>query len=84
MMDEIGARGKGAAVVAPSPDGKMVGGRAGTNRFTGLPDPPDTPGKDAMCLDPQAMTWAQSWMAHGTWIMFAGTPYAPLMINQVP
>lgn len=138
---------KGAAVIAPGPDGKMVELKAGTNGFTCLPDQPETPGKDAMCLDPQAMIWAQSWMAHdpapkntapgiaymltggsdisatdpwaeagpnhqfvespphwmimwafdpavtglsttpskqGTWIMWAGTPYAHLMINQVP
>lgn len=138
---------KGAAVMAPGADGKMIELRPGTNGFTCLPDQPETPGKDAMCLDPQAMIWAQSWMAHdavpkntapgiaymltggsdisandpwakmvpgqafvespphwmvmwpfdaktsglsttpqkkGTWIMFAGTPYAHLMINQVP
>lgn len=138
---------KGAAVIAPGPDGKMMELKAGTNGFTCLPDQPETPGKDAMCLDPQAMVWAQSWMSHdpapkntapgiaymltggsdisandpwakivpgqkfvespphwmvmwafdpkttglsatpqksGTWIMFAGTPYAHLMINQVP
>jgi hypothetical protein len=138
---------KGAAVVAPGPDGKMTQLKAGTNGFTCLPDQPQTPGKDAMCLDAQSMIWAQSWMAHdpapkntapgvtymltggsdisatdpwakivpgqkfvespphymilwafdpkatglsttpskkGSWIMFAGTPYAHLMINQVP
>jgi len=137
----------GAAVIAPGPGGKLVQLKAGTNGFTCLPDQPETPGKDAMCLDPQAMIWAQSWMAHdpapkntapgvaymlsggsdisandpwakivpgqkfiespphymimwafdpkttglsttpskkGSWIMFAGTPYAHLMINQVP
>lgn len=55
---------KGAAVVAPGPDGKMVTLKAGTNGFTCLPDQPETPGKDAMCLDPQALVWAQSWMSH--------------------
>jgi hypothetical protein len=138
---------RGAAVIAPGPDGKMMELKVGTNGFTCLPDQPVTPGTDAMCLDPQAMIWAQSWMAHdpvprntapgmaymlaggsdisandpwarivpgqtfvespphwmvmwafdakttglsttpqthGTWIMFAGTPYAHLMINQVP
>jgi len=138
---------KGAAVIAPGPDGQMVELKAGTNGFTCLPDQPETPGKDPMCLDAQGMIWAQSWMAHdpapkntapgiaymlaggsdisatdpwaqptpghkfiespphwmimwpfaakasglsttpkktGTWIMWAGTPYAHLMINQVP
>ena len=55
---------KGATVIAQGPDGKMVQIKAGTNGFTCLPDQPETPGKDAMCLDPQAMIWAQSWMAH--------------------
>jgi len=138
---------KNAAVMAPGPDGQMMELRAGTNGFTCLPDQPETPGEDPMCLDPEAMLWAQSWMAHdaapkntapgvaymlaggvdisatdpwakatpgqkyimspphwmmmwpfdpatsglgttpkstGTWIMWAGTPYAHLMINQVP
>lgn len=138
---------RNAAVMAPGPDGKMMELKAGTNGFTCLPDQPESPGKDPMCLDPQAMLWAQSWMAHdpapkntapgiaymlsggsdisdtdpwakagpghkfiespphwmvmwpfdakttglstkpskhGTWIMWSGTPYAHLMINQVP
>lgn len=138
---------RAAAVIAPGPDGTMIELRPGTNGFTCLPDQPETPGKDPMCLDAQAMIWAQSWMAHdpapkntapgiaymlaggsdisatdpwaqptaghqfiespphwmvmwpfdakasglsttpkktGTWLMWAGTPYAHLMINQVP
>jgi hypothetical protein len=138
---------KDAAVVAPGPDGKMMELKPGTNGFTCLPDHPTTPGKDPMCLDQQAMLFAQSLMNHdpkpkntapgvaymlqggsdisatdpwatpgpnhqfvaspphwmifwpydakatgfsttpkkdGTWIMWAGTPYAHLMINQAP
>jgi len=134
-----------AAVVAAGADGKMVELRSGTNGFTCIPDEPDTPGKDPMCLDEQGMLFAKSLMSHadrpantapgigymlqggsdisatdpwakstshyvaspphwmllwpvdaeksglpttpkktGTWIMWAGTPYAHLMINQVP
>jgi len=138
---------KDATIVAPGPDGQMMELRHGNNGWTCLPDQPDTPGKDPMCLDEEGMKWAGSWMAHadhpantapglaymlaggsdisakdpwakadkstrfvaspphymilwpydpktsglpdkpkktGTWIMWAGTPYAHLMINQVP
>jgi hypothetical protein len=138
---------KDATVIAPGADGKMIEIKHGTNGWTCLPDAPDSPGKDPMCVDQQGMIWAQSWMAHeakpantapglaymlqggsdisandpwakatketkfvtspphymilwpydpatsglpskpkktGTWIMWAGTPYAHLMINQVP
>jgi hypothetical protein len=137
---------KNAAVVAPQPDGTMKELRPGTNDFTCLPDDPQTPGGDPMCLDSNGMKWAQAWMTHtkptnaapgigymfqggsdisandpyakadkntkfiaspphymimwafdpattglattpkktGSWIMWAGTPYAHLMVNQVP
>ena len=137
----------GATVVMPAPDGKMQELKHGTNGWTCMPDGPDTPGKDPMCMDAEAMKWAQSWMAHapkpantapgiiymlqggsdisstdpwakpdrntkfvsspahymvmwpfdpkatglsdkpkqsGSWIMWAGTPYAHLMVNQTP
>ena len=137
----------GAGVVAPGPNGKMQEIRHGTNGWTCIPDNPESPGKDPMCMDAEAMKWAQSWMAHdakpannnpgvaymlaggsdisatdpwakadkntkfvtspahymimwpfdpktsglsttpkktGSWIMWAGTPYAHLMVNQVP
>ena len=134
-----------AAVVVPGPDGKMMELRSGTNAFTCIPDNPESPGKDPMCLDQQGLLWAQSLMSHaekpastapgiaymlqggsdisatdpwaksttnfvkspphwmllwpvdasesgfpttpkktGSWIMWAGTPYAHLMVNQVP
>jgi len=138
---------KDATILAPGPDGQMVELRHGTNGWTCIPDSPESPGKDPMCADEQAMQWAGSWMAHddhpantapglaymlaggsdisandpwakadketkfvtspphfmilwpydpqttglsdkpkktGSWIMWAGTPYAHLMINQVP
>ena len=36
--------------------------RKGTNRWTCLPDRPDTPGNDPMCLDENGMAWAHAWM----------------------
>jgi hypothetical protein len=135
----------GATVIAPGPSGAMRTLRTGKNGFTCMPDAPNTPGPDPMCLDEQAMIWAKDWMAKapkptntapgimymlrggsdisatdpfatatknfvaspphwmivwpfdgkatglpltpkktGTWIMWPGTPYAHLMINQVP
>ncbi|HEX5634595.1 MAG TPA: hypothetical protein VFX50_15240 [Gemmatimonadales bacterium] len=135
-----------ATVLAPALDGGMRELRKGTNGWTCMPDSPDTPGKDPMCLDAQGMQWAMDWHAGkerptntapglaymlaggsdvsandpwakpdestkfiaspphymvlwpftkesglsdqpkktGTWIMWAGTPYAHLMVNQTP
>jgi hypothetical protein len=36
--------------------------RAGTNGWTCLPDMPDTPGNDPMCLDDPWLNWAHAWM----------------------
>ena len=137
-----------AAVMMPSPDGKMLTLREGSNGWTCFPDDPHTPGPDPMCADGEAMKWAAAWMGHaprpsnmapgiiymlaggtdpsasdpwatkpkegeawvkepphwmvmwpidakasglpalpkksGSWIMWNGTPFAHLMINQVP
>jgi len=54
---------KGATIVAPEADGKMRTLRAGTNGFTCMPDNPGTPGPDPMCMDKNAMDWANAWMA---------------------
>jgi hypothetical protein len=137
---------KNAAVVVPQPDGTMKELRAGTNGFTCIPDDPQSPGTDPMCLDANGTKWLHAYMAHtkptnaapgigymleggsdisandpyakpdkntkfiaspphymimwafdpattglpttpkktGSWIMWAGTPYAHLMVNQVP
>lgn len=55
---------KGATIVAMEPDGKMRTLRSGNNGFTCMPDNPTTPGTDPMCLDKNAMEWAQAWMSH--------------------
>lgn len=55
---------KGATVVAMTPDGKMRTLRSGSNGFTCMPDNPTTPGTDPMCMDKNALEWAQAWMAH--------------------
>jgi hypothetical protein len=38
--------------------------RSGTNGFTCMPDNPATPGPDPMCMDANALAWAQAWMGH--------------------
>ena len=40
--------------------------RKGSNGWTCMPDNPTTPGPDPMCLDANAMAWAQAWMGHQT------------------
>jgi len=52
----------GATIVAMGKDGSMRVVRKGTNGFTCMPDNPTTPGPDPMCLDANAMEWAQAWM----------------------
>ena len=58
------AVGEHATVVAANPDGTMVTLRQGTNGFTCMPDNPETPGPDPMCMDQNAMKWAMAWMSH--------------------
>lgn len=36
--------------------------RDGTNEYTCLPDMPNTPGNDPMCLDDPWLIWAEAWM----------------------
>lgn len=55
---------KGATIVAMNADGSMRTLREGNNGFTCMPDNPTTPGPDPMCMDKNALEWAQAWMAH--------------------
>lgn len=44
--------------------GKVL--RPGTNGWTCMPDMPQTPGNDPMCLDKGGLAWAQAWMGKKT------------------
>jgi hypothetical protein len=37
--------------------------RKGTNQWTCMPDDPDTPANDPMCMDSNAADWARAWKA---------------------
>jgi len=53
---------RGATIVTMGDDGKMRTLREGKNGFTCMPDYPPTPGPDPMCMDKNAMDWANAWM----------------------
>lgn len=53
-----------ATIVASGPDGQMRTLRSGSNGYTCMPDNPVTPGKDPMCMDRNALAWANAWMEH--------------------
>jgi hypothetical protein len=55
-----------ATIIVMDDKGGMRTLRKGTNGFTCMPDNPTTPGTDPMCLDANAMEWAQAWMGHQT------------------
>jgi hypothetical protein len=55
---------KDAAIIMANPDGTMKILREGTNGFTCMPDNPQTPGHDPMCMDANALKWAEAWMGH--------------------
>ena len=57
---------KGATIVTMEADGKMRTLREGTNGFTCMPDNPETPGPDPMCMDKNSMEWVGAWVAHKT------------------
>lgn len=53
-----------ASVAMIKPDGTMSVLRKGSNGFTCMPDNPQTPGPDPMCMDANAMDWAMAWIGH--------------------
>ena len=55
--------GSGAKFVAADGKGGMRTLREGSNGFTCMPDNPQTPGPDPMCMDAAAMDWANAWMS---------------------
>ncbi len=55
-----------ASVVTIDANGALKELRKGTNGWTCMPDAPDTPGPDPMCMDSNAMKWAAAWMGHKT------------------
>ena len=57
---------KDAMIIQASTDGSMKTLRAGSNGWTCMPDNPKTPGHDPMCMDANAMKWAEAWMGKKT------------------
>lgn len=53
-----------ASVVTVDAKGAMTTIRKGTNGWICMPDAPDTPGPDAMCMDANAAKWADAWINH--------------------
>src|SRR4029079_10194283 len=58
------AIGSKATIVQAQADGAMKTLREGSNGWTCMPDNPQTPGHDPMCMDANGLKWAQAWMAH--------------------
>lgn len=55
-----------ATIVTMSADGGMRTLRTGSNGFTCMPDNPETPGPDPMCMDKAAMQWVMAWVGRKT------------------
>jgi hypothetical protein len=55
---------RNATVVTMDASGKMTTLRKGTNGFTCMPDDPQTPGPDPMCMDANSMIWLHALMSH--------------------
>jgi len=53
-----------AAVITVDAKGAISTVRQGNNGWTCMPDNPQTPGKDPMCMDGNGMKWAEAWMGH--------------------
>jgi hypothetical protein len=55
---------KHATIVAVGSDGKLRTLRQGQGAFTCVPDDPNTPGNDPMCLDRNGLDWLKALLAH--------------------
>jgi hypothetical protein len=55
---------KDATIVAVGSDGKLRTLRQGQGVFTCVPDDPNTPGNDPMCLDRNGFEWLKALLAH--------------------
>jgi hypothetical protein len=53
-----------ASIMIADSSGAMKTVRQGTNGWTCIPDDPNTPGPDPMCMDPNAAKWAEAMLAH--------------------
>ena len=51
-----------ATIIQAGADGSMKTLREGNNGWTCMPNNPATPGHDPMCMDANALKWAQAWM----------------------
>jgi len=58
------ALAEGATIVTAAADGSMKTLREGKNGWTCMPDAPNTPGPDPMCLDANAMKFVEALTAH--------------------
>jgi hypothetical protein len=56
---------KDASVVIVEADGKLRTLRPGQGAFTCLPDDPNTPGRDPICLDRNGVEWLKALLARG-------------------
>jgi len=64
MRAAPGKVAQNATVVAMDEKGNMRTLRKGSNGFTCMPDDPQTPGPDPMCMDKNAMDFVHAMMAH--------------------
>jgi hypothetical protein len=55
---------KDATIAIVETEGKLRTLRQGQGAFTCIPDDPNTPGHDAMCLDRNGLEWLKSLLAH--------------------
>jgi hypothetical protein len=55
---------KDAAVMTMGAKGEMRTVRKGTNGFTCMPDDPQTPGPDPMCMDAASLDWVHAMLKH--------------------